>query len=278
METPGVVSPLPACWVVGHGLLGQALADAWRARGGMVLTLDSARSADVAGDAAEESVLRAALVQLKPQLVFCCQATGGGDAAAYRRAYADVVRNLAAVVPYARPVFCSSLSVYGTTCGRVDEETCPVSPSARAEVLLETEQMVQAVGGVVLRLAPLYGKTRCEVLRWHLAGEPTLPGGSDRLLNYLHTDDAVAALLLLSAAPSGCYNVSGECVRKADLYESFAAVTGIASSAESAPVSRRGLSDRWVDCSRLRQLGWMPQMTLHRFAEQCYRLFLPDAT
>ena len=277
METPGVVAPLPACWVVGHGLLGHALADAWRVRGGKVLTLDAARAADVAGDAAEEAVLRAALVQLNPQLVFCCQATGGGDAAAYRRAYTDVVRNLAAVVPHARPVFCSSLSVYGAACGRVDEETCPVSPSARAAVLLETEQMVQAVGGVVLRLAPLYGGGRCEVLRRHLAGEPTLPGSDDRILSYLYVGDAVSALMAAISAPSDCYNASGESVRKADLYEGFAAATGVAFSAESAPVSCRGLSDRWVDCSRLRQLGWFPQMRLRRFAEQCYRSFLPDA-
>lgn len=278
METPCVAAPLPDCWVVGHGLLGQALAAALRVRGGRVLTLDAVRAADVVGDAADESVLLQARALLNPQLVFCCQATGGGDAADYRHVYTEVVRRMIQVVPAARPVFCSSVSVYGAAAGRVDEETIPVTPSERAQVLLETEKMVPAVGGVVLRLAPLYGSGRCEVLRRHLAGEPTLPGSDDRILSYLYAGDAVSALMAAISAPSDCYNVSGESVRKADLYESFAAATGVASSAESSPVSRRGLSDRWVDCSRLRQLGWLPQMTLYRFAAQCYRSFLPDAT
>ncbi len=278
METPQVATSLPDCWVVGNGLLGQSLAEKLRASDTRVLTLDAAAPADVEGDAAEEPMLRRALSLLVPQVVYCCQATGGGDAAAYRRTYAEVVAALQAAVPAARLVFCSSVSVYGATRGVVTEETLPSKPSVRARVLLETERAVLARGGVVLRLAPLYSERRCEVLRRHLAGEACLPGDGKRMLNYLSVGDAVSALLAVAASPSACYNASGESLSRDALYAMLAEVTGIPQAAESAAVSRRGLSDRRVDCSRLRSLGWIPQMSLRRFAEHCYLSFLPDAT
>lgn len=278
METPRVATPLPDCWVVGHGLLGKSLAEKLRRDGARVLTLDAAAPSDVEGDAAEEPVLRHALSLLVPQVVYCCQATGGGDAAAYRRTYAEVVAALQTAVPAARLVFCSSVSVYGAARGVVTEETVPIEPSGRARVLLETERAVLARGGVVLRLSPLYSERRCEVLRRHLAGEACLPGSGKRMLNYLSVEDALSALRLVTQAPSACYNVSGESMSRDDVYAMLATVTGVSSAAECAPVSRRGLSDRRVDCSRLRSLGWSPQMTLRRFAEQCYLSFLPDAS
>lgn len=278
METPQVATPLPDCWVVGNGLLGQSLAEKLRRDGAGVLTLDAAAPADVEGNAAEEPVLRRALSLLVPQVVYCCQATGGGDAAAYRRTYAEVVAALQAAVPAARLVFCSSVSVYGAVRGVVTEETLPAEPSERACVLLETERAVLVRGGVVLRLSPLYSERRCEVLRRHLAGDACLPGSGKRMLNYLSVEDAVSALLPAAAAPSACYNVSGESLSRDALYAMLAEVTGIPQAAECAMVSRRGLSDRRVDCSRLRSLGWSPQMTLRRFAEQCYLSFLPDAS
>lgn len=278
METPQLATPLPDCWVVGNGLLGQALSENLRRDGARVLTLDAAASAEVEGDAAEETVLRCALSQLVPQVVYCCQATGGGGTEAYRRTYTEVVAALQNVVPAARLVFCSSVSVYGSANGVVREETLPVAPTARAQVLLETEQAVLSHGGVVLRLVPLYSERRCEVLRRHLAGEPCLPGCGKRMLNYLSVQDALSALRLVTFAPSACYNASGESASRDSVYAMLAAVTGIPQSVKCAPVSRRGLSDRRVDCSRLRRLGWNPQMTLHRFTEQHYLRFLPDAS
>lgn len=280
MEAPCVAAPLPDSWVVGHGLLGSALADALRKSGTRVLTLDATAPADVMGDAAEPAVLQRALSLLVPEVVFFCQATGGGTAQAYRHAYGDVVNQLTARVPTARSVFCSSVSVYGAVCGIADEETLPITPSERAQVLLATESVLHKCGGVVLRLAALYGPDRCEVLRRHLAGEPRLPGGDDRLLSYLHVDDAVAALLLAArdAEPGSCLNVSGESIRWDSLYEQLASVTGVMPAAEISAASRRGLSDRYIDCTRLRKLGWEPQMNLRRFAEQFAENFVTDAT
>lgn len=278
METPGIASPLPDCWVVGHGLLGAALATSLRCTGTRVLTLDLSTPADVVGDAADEAVLQRALQLLVPQVVFCCQATGGGSPADYRRTYVDVVRRLTSL--NLRVVFCSSVSVYGAASGAVDEAVLPVEPSERARILLEAESAVSRSGGIVLRLAALYGVGRCEVLRRHLAGEPRLPGQAERILNYVHTDDAVSALILAAqnAAPGSCLNVSGESVRLEELYRQLTAATGVPSAAESAPVSLRGLSDRLIESARLRKLGWKPQMSLRRFAEHFADTFGTDAT
>lgn len=267
METPGITSPLPDCWVVGHGLLGAALAASLRSAGTRVLTLDLLAPADVVGDAADEAVLQRSLQRLVPQVVFCCQATGGGTPADYRRAYGDVVQQLTAL--NLRVVFCSSVSVYGAVSGAVDEAVQPVGASERAQILLDTEDAVRRSGGIVLRLAALYGAGRCEVLRRHLAGEPRLPGNADRFLSYVHTDDAVSALILAAqkAVPGSCLNVCGESVQHVELYRQLTEATGVLPSEETTPASRRGLSDRLIDCARLRELGWKPQMSLRRFAE-----------
>lgn len=279
METPCVATaPLPDCWVVGNGLLGGALAGALQECGTRVLVLDPSAPADVVGDAADVSVLRCASALLPPQLVFCCQATGGGSEADYQRTYAGVVGALKDVVPQARMVFCSSTSVYGSAVGEADEDTQPVCPSVRAQVLLSAESVVLERGGIVLRLAPLYGGKRCEVLRRFLCGAPCLPGKAERLLNYLHVDDAVRALHTAATAASGCYNVSGECYCRGDLYALLAEVTGRPVPQHVSSVSRRGLSDRRINCDRLLRLGWRPMMNLRRFTELYSDRFLPDAT
>ena len=201
METQGVERPWSKCWVVGHGFLGAALAASLRRAGADVLTLDAVAPADVVGDAADETVLQRALQLLVPQVVFCCQATGGGSPADYRHTYGDVVRQLLSA--HLRVVFCSSISVYGAASGAVNEETYPIAPSERAQVLLEAEAAVRKCGGIVLRMAALYGVGRCEVLRRHLAGEARLPGPAERLLSYVHVDDAVEALILAGQAGMG---------------------------------------------------------------------------
>lgn len=226
------------CAVVGAGFLGSALL---RALPGSV-AVEKSRGADAA-----EPATWAALGPF--DVIFCCQATHGGDAAAYRRAYPGV----AAALPPARVVFCSSLSAAGGQGGR-------------AVILRAAEAAVLARGGVVARLAALYGPGRCELLRRHLSGEPQLAGEDSRLLRYLHVDDAANALLTLAEAPSGIYDVCGECFTKGEAYALMEQLTGRARSAEIAPASRRCPDDRLPDTAPLRALGWAPT---HRFADFC---------
>lgn len=269
MEAPSTVNPLTACWIIGHGLLGSALAERLRCSGERVLTVDCSGEADITGDAAEPSVLLKAGAVMPPQTVFCCQSTRGGDAAAYRRVYLSVAEALYTLFPQVRVVMCSSVSVYGAVQGCVSEDVLPVEPGERAAVLLETEALVLRRGGVVARLAPLYGNGRCEVLRRYLVGEPMLAGSPERLLNYVHVADAAAALhLLAQVGGGGVYNVCGETRSKDELYQQFRRIFGDNGVMTSAECSRRGVSNRRIDCSRLRNLGWSPAMNLREYARQ----------
>lgn len=228
------------CWVIGGGFLGSAVAAALEALGDSVLLLESRNGQD----AAVPAVLQTALAQGTPQVVFCCQATHGGSAADYRHTYVGVAEALRAVVPAARIVFCSSLGA--------------AARHERAAVLRQAERTVVAAGGVVLRLAALYGEGRCELLRRHLAGEPRLGGAEERELRYLHRQDAVAALLAAAAQPCGLYAAVGETFTKGDIYRRLAEWTGVPAAAASAPLSSRAVAApeplpapaRWVPQER----------------------------
>ncbi len=247
-------------WVVGNGFLGRALADACRARGAAVLTMDPAAPADVCGVASDASTLAAARAQLEPTLVFCCMATHGGTAKQYRACYLDTVHALQRHCSGAKIIFCSSISVYGDCGGAcVTEQTPPRASGERAAVLLAAEQAVLAHGGLVARLAALYGEQRCELRRRHLAGEPQLPGPPSRMLHYVHADDAAAALLLISPLASALYNVCGACFTKAEAYAALVQETCVPASAAVAPASCRGGVNACVSSAKLLALGWLPR-------------------
>ena len=91
---------------------------------------------------------------------------------------------------------------------------------------MAAESAVLGQGGVVARLVPLYGPGRCELVRRYLAGEPCLPGGAGRCMNYVHRDDAVAALRLLAADGEGVYNLCGESFTKGEMYARLHAAYG----------------------------------------------------
>lgn len=204
-----------------------------------------------------------------PEVVYFCAATHGGDAAAYRRAYLEPVQAVAAVAPGARLVFCSSVAVYEGR-GEVAEDAPTPGSTEKLRILLAAEQAALAAGGVVARLAPLYGGhgplKRCELLRRHLAGEPRLPGPPGRMLNYVHVEDAARALHLLGTAPlRHCvYNVCGESFTHAQAYALLETVTGVPAAREEASAGRRGVSNHRIVAERMRELAG-PEWPAMRF-------------
>src|SRR5207249_2603677 len=69
---------------------------------------------------------------------------------------------------------------------------------------------VLATGGIVARLAGIYGPGRSALLKKFLAGEATIDLENDRFVNQVHRDDIAAALFLLlnrQPPPRGIYNV-----------------------------------------------------------------------
>lgn len=259
-------------WVIGAGFLGSVLAEACRREGGHVLTIDPDAVASLRGSAADADLLRHALKRMVPDIVFCCTATHGGTAEDYRRAYLEPALNLDHLLEGTRVVFCSSTSVYGGRGGVVVTEESPVNAETeRTEILLRAESVVLNSGGVVARLAPLYGEERCELVRRFMAGLPCLPGDDARILNYLHVEDAADALLLLGTQPwlqDGIYNVCGESFSKGEIYERLEKLFGIEREPESSEPSVRGVSDMQVDCTRMRDLGWEPICSVMELATE----------
>ena len=259
-------------WVIGAGYLGSTLAEAYRQEGAHVLTIDPAAVANLRGSAADEAVLRHALSRMVPDTVFCCTATYGGNAEDYRKAYLEPALNLDHLLEGTRVVFCSSTSVYAGRGGETVTEDSPVKAnSARADILLRAESIVLNSGGVVARLAPIYGDERCELIRRFREGLPCLPGGAERVLNYLHAEDAADALLLLGSQPwlqDGIYNVSGESFSKREIYAQLQEIFGIEPETSSSAPSARGVSDMRVDCARIRELGWEPICSVLELARE----------
>ncbi len=261
-------------WVVGCGFLGSALLRVCRAAGMQSLAIDREVAADVLGSAAAPAVLAAARARLEPELICCCAASHGGDEAAYRAVYLELPRALHAACPSARLLFCSSSSVYGGLGGAEVTEASPcVSPLPKARLLLEAEEAVLSMGGVVARLVPLYGASRCELLRRFVQREPELAGDEDRVLNYVHRADAARALLCLAQnpPPAGRVNVCGESFTRAEVYEALSRLTGLPRVATAAEGGRRGVSSQRVSAALLRSLGWEPQVQFAEWAARHWR-------
>ena len=246
-------------WILGYGFLGRVLADKCRATGARVLSIDrsSAAGADLCADTAAAATVSQA-IELgggMPSVILCCLSTRGGSVDDYRHCYLQTVQNLEAAHLLGNCIFCSSSSLYGAA-------------NERTALLAECERKVLSFGGCVARLVPLYGSGRCELLRRHLAGEPQLAGPPERVLNYVHVEDAADALLLLAEREvSGCCDVCGESFTKAQIYAELERVTGISASSSEAPPGRRSYTSTAIGADSLRALGWEPEHRLINMAQ-----------
>jgi nucleoside-diphosphate-sugar epimerase len=151
-----------------------------------------------------------------------CVSASGGDAEAYRQVYLQGARNLVewlGVAPPKKFVYTSSTSVYGQNDGSVVKENSSTDPAVdTAKVLVETERVLLAAArerkfpAVILRLAGIYGPDRGYWLKQYLKGEARLEGSGARLMNMIHRDDAVGAIIaaLKSGRPGEIYNVADD--------------------------------------------------------------------
>lgn len=135
-----------------------------------------------------------------------CVASGGGNAEQYRQVYLEGTKNLLewlAQTPLKKFVWTSSTSVYGQTDGSLVKESSPTEPEAEtAKVLVESEKLlIEAVQqkqfpAVILRVAGIYGPQRGHLFRQYLKGEAKLDGAGERILNMIHRDDVVGAIIV----------------------------------------------------------------------------------
>lgn len=210
--------------------------------------------------------LAARLGDAAVKVVIHCASSGRGGADAYRRVYVDGMSHLMAALPSARPLFTSSTSVYPQVDGSVVDESSDASPDKETgQLLRQTEDRVLARGGVVARLAGIYGPGRSFVLRNLLEGKAAIEGGEGqgRVLNQIHLEDAASAVVHLVSQPvSGVFNVVDDMpMTQRECLEKLAARFGLAvpPAAPPNPDRKRGWTSKRVSNARLRATGWRPR-------------------
>ena len=144
-------------------------------------------------------------------------AKGGADE--YRAVYREGTRHLIEWLSRARPrkyVYTSSTSVYAQTDGSWVTEESPTEPeNETSQVLVETEQLLLEAArktnfpGVLLRVAGIYGPGRGHFFQQYLRGEAQILGNGERIINMIHRDDVVRAIVcaLEKGAAGGICNI-----------------------------------------------------------------------
>ena len=208
--------------------------------------------------------------------------TRGGGPDDYRQVYLEGTRNLIdwlAASPPKKFVYTSSTGVYGQDDGSLVKETSPTEPAAEtAKMLVETEQLLLSAArerrfpAVILRVAGIYGPDRGHLFRQYLRSEAVIPGKGDRLLNMIHRDDVVGAIVaaLKAGRPGEVYNaVDDEPVTQLAFLRWLSETLGRDlppfGPAETEMSRKRGLTSKKVSNRKLRmELGYRFQYPTFR--------------
>lgn len=251
----------------GHGYLGQAisslfLADGWQVDAVSLHGSDGTHACDLSD---RSSVLALARKTSKPDFIVHCAASGRGGADAYRKVYRDGCRNLTEAFRDTKLLFTSSTSVYAQIDGSEVTEDSPASPDRETgKILRETEDHVLAHGGIVTRLAGIYGPHRSVILQKFLSGEAIIEEDGHRYLNQIHRDDAARAIFqLASSSPrSTLFNLSdSHPLTQRECYQGLAERfhKPLPPSGPRDLNRKRGWTHKRVSNAKLRAIGWEPQ-------------------
>src|SRR6266566_820602 len=280
---------MPRILIAGCGYVGQAAADLFCDAGweveGWTLSPESAAllsgkgypvyAVDIADRA--EVCARAGMFDA----VVHCASSRGGDARTYRRIYLSGSRNLLDCFVGSTILFTSSTSVYAQKDGSwVNEESETKPARETGQILLETEDLVLTRGGIVARLAGIYGPRRSALLTNFLSGTAIIDPEKDRFLNQVHRDDIAAALFLLLDRLSPAheiYNVvDDQPILQSECYRWLAKRLNrpIPPFGKPNGQPKRGASNKRVSNAKLRHLGWIPRYLT--FAEAMEKSILPS--
>jgi nucleoside-diphosphate-sugar epimerase len=274
--------------IAGCGYLGRATADLftsahWEVEG-WVMSIKSAR--DLSTQAYPVTVVDISNAEQVSSYtgtfdaVIHCASTRGGDPDLYRRVYLSGAGNLLDRFPESTILFTSSTSVYAQTNGGWVSEDSPAEPRHETgKILRETEQLVLNHGGLVARLAGIYGPGRSFLLRKFLSRQAAVDPITDRFVNQIHRDDAAAALFLLldqGGAPGGIYNVvDDQPILQSECYRWLAEKLDrpLPAGGTLRQKRKRGESNKRVSNTKLHALGWRPRYP--SFAEAMEKSILP---
>ncbi len=263
----GLLSTTPlTVLILGAGYLGNALAELLTEAGHRAVTVDCNGQAMYEADITDAASLYDMATRIpEPDVIVLCAATHGSTDERFYRLYEGGTSFIAEHFKGKRLIYCSSTSVYGVTDGAWVTESHNVYPSTpRKAIQIRAERNILSVGGIVLRLAALYGPGRCELVTRYYSHGKALKGKLHRWVNYIHRDDAANALLLLCTrkdVPPGIYNAVDQTpMLLSEIYAYLSGLLGLPMPSEEPlpPHSRRGLTNQRVSCSRLLSLGWEP--------------------
>lgn len=251
----------------------ESSAAALRASGIPTITCDLADASSVA------SIAFQALSQASTVRIVHCAASGrGGRSEQYRAVYLEGCRNLRATFPQAsRLFFTSSTSVYPHIDGEIVTESSPAHPDRETgRILHQTEDETLAAGGIVGRLAGIYGPGRSVLLKNFLAGQsvidvrtepPATPDG--RWINQIHVRDAARAIIHLLDLPDFAtspksdrlYNIADSTpLLQRPLYTRLSEKFHLPLPPDALPDldRKRGWTHKQVSNAHLRATGWSP--------------------
>ena len=249
--------------LVGYGYLGHAITRVFRSGGWEVVPVslsggEDSLACDVAEPDAVESLPTA-------DFIVHCAASGRGGAEAYRCVYVEGCRNLTKRFPEVPLLFTSSTSVYAQTDGSVVSEESAANPDREtSRLLLEAENITLAAGGLVARLAGIYGPGRSVILRKFLSGEAIIEDDGRRFLNQIHRDDAARAIfhLAISGIRGGVFNVSDSTpLTQRACYEELSRMFSkpLPPGGPRDLNRKRGWTHKRVSNTKLRATGWQPE-------------------
>ncbi len=250
--------------LIGHGYLGQAITQEFRANGWDVTPTslsenDDTVSCDV-GNPADVAKLPPA------DFIVHCAASGRGGAEAYQRVYVDGCRNLIERFPGVPLLYTSSTSVYAQIDGSVVTEESPAVPDRETgSLLLAAEQVVLAAGGIVTRLSGIYGPGRSVILKKFLSDEAVIEEDGRRFLNQIHRDDAARAIYHLATIKAkGVFNVSDSTpISQLSCYRQLAEIfqKPLPPSGPRDLNRKRGWTHKQVSNEKLCVTHWQPRFS-----------------
>jgi nucleoside-diphosphate-sugar epimerase len=274
--------------IAGCGYVGQAAADLFHVAGWSVEGWTRCETS-AAGLAKKPYPVRGVDLSQRAQVaqraaafdaVIHCASSRGGNAESYRRIYLEGALNLLESLPGSKLLFTSSTSVYAQRDGSwvtEESETNPIRETGC--ILLEAEKLVLDRGGIVARLAGIYGPGRSALLSKFLTGTVIDPE-NDRFINQTHRDDIASALFFLlsrKTEPAQIYNVvDDEPILQSECYRWLAQRLNrpLPPIGKSIQQRKRGDSNKRVSNAKLRSLGWTPRYST--FADAMDKSILPS--
>lgn len=250
---------MPSRLIIGAGYLGKRLARAWLSQGDAVFAVT--RSAERACLLASEGFRPILADVTQPETlsrlpavdtaVFCVaydRKSHDSPSSVYVEGLRNVLHTAAGESDCI--VHVSSTGVYGDRAGEWTDESSPTQPSRpSAKALLEAEDVLRSSSAgqrsIVLRLAGIYGPGRIPLLN-NVRQEIPLPGDGNAVINLIHVDDAVTAILLASdkAARPNLFNVSdGHPVSRAAFYAELARLLNLPGPKFEYPSQRGAATD-----------------------------------